>query len=69
MLGDLLAIAIPVTLAIMATLLVEIVNLRFVGHFGSPEEIAGVGLANMYINLICLAPILGLNATLQTLVP
>lgn len=46
----------------------ELVNLYFIGHLNSPVFVAGVGLGNMYVNIVCQSLILGLNGGIGTLV-
>jgi Na+-driven multidrug efflux pump len=41
----------------------------FVGHLGDPAMVAGVGLGEGYVNIACLAVIIGLNNTLQIYIP
>jgi Na+-driven multidrug efflux pump len=47
---------------------VYVVNTAFAGHLGDEAELAGVGMANMFVNILCLSVIYGLNETLNTFV-
>ena len=38
-------------IAFLTHILVEIINLTFVGHLGKAILMAGVGIGNMYINI------------------
>jgi Na+-driven multidrug efflux pump len=42
--------------------------LIFIGHFNDPIKLAGVGIGSMVLNMCGLAPYLGLNTGLETLV-
>jgi len=46
----------------------EIVNMYFIGHLNDPAKVAGVGLGNMYVNIVCQSIIIGLNGGIGTLV-
>jgi Na+-driven multidrug efflux pump len=48
-------------------LVVEVINSIFVGHLGKEEILAGVGMANMFMNVICLCVVYGMNMVLNTL--
>jgi Na+-driven multidrug efflux pump len=47
-------------------LFVEVLNSAFVGHLGKEEIMAGVGMANMYMNVTCLSLMWGMNMVLNT---
>ena len=47
-------------------LVVEVINSIFVGHLGKEEAMAGVGMANMYMNVTCLSLLWGMNMVLNT---
>jgi Na+-driven multidrug efflux pump len=49
--------------------MVEVINVSFVGHLGDSTVVAAVGLGNMFLNVVCLSVVFGLNSTLQTLMP
>lgn len=44
------------------------INLIFIGHLNDPVKLAAVGIGNMIINMVGVAPQLGLNSGLETLV-
>ena len=46
----------------------ENVNLIFIGKLNNPAMLAGVGMGNMFINMIGLTPAWGLHCALDTLV-
>jgi Na+-driven multidrug efflux pump len=46
-------VAIPAIIAMAAALLIEVINISFIGHLGDPAKVAGVGLGNLYINIFC----------------
>jgi Na+-driven multidrug efflux pump len=47
-------------------LVVEVINSIFIGHLGKEESMAGVGMANMYMNVTCLSLLWGMNMVLNT---
>ena len=53
MLLKLAKVAIPAMLSQAFAFYMEIVNLFFIGHLNDPEKVAGVGLGNMYVNIVC----------------
>ena len=68
MIITILRIGIPTIISMFSAFFVELINVSFVGHLGEPEKVAGVGLANMYINVTFLGVVVGLNSALATLV-
>ena len=69
MVKNLLSISIPALVAIFSAVLIEVINLVFVGHMGDISIVGGVGLGNMYINIFCMSILQGLNSAMCTLVP
>ena len=63
-----MALAIPASLTMMITILVEVLNLIIIGWLEDEELLAGVGMGNMTQNLLGLSIILGFNSTLDTLI-
>lgn len=49
-------------------LIVQLTNTYFIGNMNEPKLLAGVGMGNMLINVLCFAVIQGLNGALETLV-
>ena len=68
MVMDVMAIAIPSVIAMLSQMMVEVINVSFIGNLGDPILVAGVGLGNMYINALGFAVMIGLNTTIVTLV-
>lgn len=60
--------SLPSILGLVFQMLVEIVNLIFIGNLNDPVALAGVGLGNMLINMICYSIGMGLNGAIDTLV-
>ena len=60
--------AVPTIISMFSALFVEVINTAFVGHLGNQAMMAGVGMANMFINITGLSTIMGINATMNTLV-
>ncbi len=44
-----------------------VINNSFIGHLGREDILAGVGMANMHLNISCMSLILGMNSVLDTL--
>ena len=49
-------------------LMVMLVNTYFIGHLDNPALLAGVGMGNMLINVLCFAVVQGLNGALETFI-
>ena len=64
---DILEIGLPSIISMVLALLVEVINSIFVGHLGNEAILAGVGMANMYMNVTCLSLLFGMNMVLNTL--
>lgn len=60
--------SVPIILALAIQMLVVNVNTFFVGNLNDPSLLAGVGMGNMLINVVCFAIVFGLNGALETLV-
>lgn len=69
MVRNIFQISIPAIVGMLSAFMVEVINVSFVGYLGDSAIVAGCGLGNMYINIICMATVIGLNNTLSTLVP
>ena len=67
-LKEILKIGVPAIISMMSALFIEVVNTAFVGHIGNEAMMAGVGMANMFVNILCLSVMMGINAVLNTLV-
>ena len=55
-------------LGLVVQLLVISVNTYFIGNLNDPNLLAGVGMGNMLINVVCFAIVFGLNGALETFV-
>ncbi len=64
---DVLKIGLPAMVSMILGLFVEVLNSIFVGNLGKEEVMAGVGMANMYMNVTCLSLLWGMNMVLNTL--
>ena len=49
---ELLKIGLPASIMFLFSMMMEAQNVAFVGHLGDPAKVAGVGMANMYINMV-----------------
>ena len=63
-----LKIALPAIVTMISALFVEVINTAFVGHLGDESMVAGVGMGNMYMNILAMSIAQGLSSTLNTLV-
>ena len=52
MIYDILEIGIPSIVTMLFELFVEVMNTAFIGHMGDTAMVGGVGLGNMYINIM-----------------
>ena len=50
------------------TMAIETINLLFIGHFGTKEEMAGVGMGEVIQNMTGLSLMQGMNSAIETLV-
>ena len=60
--------SIPLVVGMLLYLMVMLTNTYFVGNLNEPRLLAGVGMGNMLINVLCFAVTQGLNGALETLV-
>jgi multidrug resistance protein, MATE family len=67
-LKEILKIGVPSIVSFCSALFIETINSAFVGHLGAEDIMAGVGMANMYMNITCLSVLFGFNMTLNTVV-
>ncbi len=65
---EILWIALPALIAYLSHIMVEAINLVFVGTLGEANLLASVGIGNMYINVVAYSVIMGLNNGLATFV-
>ena len=49
------------------SMLMDLVNMIFIGHTNDSAKIAGIGLGNMYVNIGCQGVLIGLNGGIGTL--
>jgi len=52
----------------VAGLIIGVINTSFVGHLGDENQVAGVGMASMLINILCLSVLMGMSLALNTFV-
>lgn len=65
---NILKTSVPSILGLIFEMLIEVVNLMFIGHLDDPVALAGVGLGNMMLTMICFSIGVGLNGAIDTLV-
>ena len=46
-------VALPASVTMVFSMLMDLVNMIFVGHLNDSAMVAGVGLGNMYVNIVC----------------
>ena len=66
-LKEILTIAIPTIIYFFSTIVIESINLIFVGHLGIPSLVSGVALGNMFFYTFGLTVIFGFNSVIETL--
>ena len=54
-------------MTMMFSMLIDLVNMIFIGHTNDSTKIAGIGLGNMYVNIFCQSIMIGLNGGIGTL--
>lgn len=59
-------LAVPPIISSFFYMFVQLVNTYFVGHLNDAYIIAGVGMGNMLINVLCFAIAQGMNGALET---
>lgn len=59
-------LAIPPIISSFFYMFVQLVNTYFIGHLDDAVLIAGVGMGNMLINVLCFAIAQGMNGALET---
>ena len=62
---DVLASAIPTTVAALMIFLKETINLIFIGHLNDPVKIASIGMGDTIRMLLGIGMIYGLNTSLE----
>ena len=60
-------VALPASVTMVFSMLMDLVNMIFIGHLNDSAKVAGVGLGNMYVNIVCQSLIIGLNGAISTL--
>lgn len=65
---DLLEVAIPFTITVATSVVIELINLHFLGKKGDAYIVAGIGLGTVYFNTLGLTVLTGMNSTVSTLV-
>ena len=68
MIREMFLIAVPAVVANVSWIMIEVINLMFMGHLGNTAIMAGVGIGNIFINIFGWVILLGMNTTLVTLV-
>jgi Na+-driven multidrug efflux pump len=67
-LKDIISQSIPASVGSVFFMLLETINIIFIGHLNDPVKVAGVGMGNIIINLFAVGIFTGLNSSLETLV-
>ena len=61
-------IAVPTMTSCFFMQLVMLMNVIFAGRLNDPAKLAGVGLGNTLLTVLCFFPLLGMNGAIETLV-
>ena len=61
-------LAVPSILCSLVCMMQEMINLVMLGHLNKPDLLAGVGIGNMFANMMGLSIVVGLNGALETLI-
>ena len=61
-------LAVPSVIGMLLYLFVQLSNTYFIGNLNEPVLLAGVGMGNMLLNVLCFAVVQGLNGALETFV-
>ena len=65
---NVIRLTIPSSLSAVVGMFCALMNLAFIGYLNDPAMMAGVGMGNMFMNMIGLTPAWGLHSALETLV-
>lgn len=65
---NIVKLAAPLILALFLEVLMELINTVFIGRLGNTTYLAGLGLAHIIFNLICIQPMMGINSAQETFV-
>ena len=60
-------VAFPAILTMVFSLMIDLVNMLFIAHTDDSAKMAGIGLGNMFVNIISQSVILGINGGISTL--
>lgn len=62
-------VALPAMMTFIFQSLAELVNTYFIGrHLSEPRMLAGAGMGNLVISMMCVAVFQGMNGALETLI-
>lgn len=67
-LKEMMYIGIPSSLSLVSQMLIELINLVFIGHLGQSNLVAAVGMGNLWINICGMSILIGLNTGVATFV-
>lgn len=67
MLWAIARVALPASITQVFSMGMDLTNMIFIGHSNDSAKIAGIGLGNLYVNIISQSIILGLNGAVSTL--
>lgn len=61
-------IAVPAMMTFFFQFLSELINTYFIGLLNEPKKLAGAGMGNIILNMMCVSVYLGMNGALETLI-
>jgi Na+-driven multidrug efflux pump len=67
MLWAIVSVSIPASVTLMCSMVIDLINLGFIGHTNDAAKIAGIGLGNMYVNIVSRSLTIGLNSAISAL--
>mmetsp|Transcript_36457 Transcript_36457/g.26529 ORF Transcript_36457/g.26529 Transcript_36457/m.26529 type:complete len:104 (+) Transcript_36457:226-537(+) len=63
------SIVVPSAISLLIVMLMETIGLICISQLDDVNMMAGMGLAMTYVNIVCQAPLNGLNNALSVLIP
>ncbi|CDW80600.1 na+-driven multidrug efflux pump [Stylonychia lemnae] len=63
-----LKLAVPPVISMFFQFFVQLINTYYIGHLNDQVIMAGIGMGNMLINILCFAVTQGLNSALETFI-
>ena len=68
MLKNINTISLPASIGMFLSIFIEMINQIYAGHMGDPAILAGIGIGNICINIVCITTAFGMNGAIETFV-